>query len=332
MGSQASVIPFEGIFPQNIKFVGFNNLGNSCYMNSVLQSILNSKYCVEYFEKLNESVRPLNLTEEIKSSLLNNLLCIYRMRKSQKEQIHVISPKLFHEKLITSAIGFTRGRQSDAHELYVALLDNFDNTINQINEKYHQKLPLFTSLFQSKSISCSQCLCCGSESEYSEEFVSFFLGLKNKTSLTDRLRALQSPEYLSGTGKRECAICKISQEKRVLTTFPNLPNVLVFQIQRFEYDKVNQQLKKLKNIVPFPSALLFQNRQYSLSSVIVHIGESLESGHFVSLLRVEDHWVLANDSNLTMMSDIEVEEYFARGKVPGMSFTSSYLLFYDFVQ
>lgn len=332
MGGQQSCLPFDGAFPESQKFISFSNLGNSCYMNSVLQAILNSKYFILFFENLHTTLKNIDLSDEDKDSLLYNLLCIYRIRKSQKEQTHVISPKLFHENLIKAGIGFTRGRQSDAHELYVALLDNFDNQINKFNSTYKLNIPLFSSLSHARSESCSQCLCCGAESNSSESFVTFFLGIKNKTSLTDRLRALQSPEYLSGAGKRECTICKISQEKRVMTTYPEIPNVLVFQIQRFEYDKVNQQLKKLKNVIPFPSSLVFCDRHYKLSSVIVHIGESLESGHFVALLRVDEKWVLANDANLILMSEVEVEEYFTRGKVPGQSFTSAYLLFYDFIE
>ena len=319
----------SSFFPTTVKFVKMQNLGNTCYMNSVLQAFLNSEYVLKFLEKVKETIGKKEISKSISDSLLYELMNIVDFRKKMKEQEVIFQPEAFLNKLTTQMPQFVKGQQHDAHELYVSLLDSFDSTINEINKAYNSELPLFSSLSKGNSLSEIQCLMCGNASRDFEEFESFFLSIKEKTSLTYRLKVMQAPEYMNGTGKRFCSKCKINQEMRSVMTYTHIPEIVVFQLQRFEYDRKTKSLKKLNQHIPFPSELTFNNRYYKLKTVIVHIGESITFGHFVALMLIHEKWVLASDSKFTLLDDAEVDEYFACGTVSGSSIPSAYLLFYE---
>ena len=173
---------------------------------------------------------------------------------------------------------------------------------------------------------------CGNASRDFEEFESFFLSIQERTSLTNRLKVMQTPEYMNGAGKRFCSKCKINQEMKSVMTYTHIPKIVVFQFQRFEYNRKTQNLKKLKEHVPFPSELTFNKRFFQLKTVIVHIGETLTYGHFVALMRINEKWVLASDSRFTLLDDTAVDEYFSCGTVSGSSTPAAYLLFYEEIE
>jgi uncharacterized UBP type Zn finger protein len=81
--------------------------------------------------------------------------------------------------------------------------------------------------------------------------------------------------------------------------------------------------------VPFPSVLDTGSVLYELKSVVVHIGSHLNNGHFVAIIRIKERWILANDSELTVLRNDEVEEFFAVGEGKHVCSTTAFLLFYE---
>ena len=321
--------PFSLNFPPTVKFLKLCNLGNTCFMNSIIQALLNSRYVNDFLQNISDTTKTLDLSEEIQNSLLMELIKLKETKDTMKEQELIFSPTSFSDKLFQQMPQFVKGHQQDAHEFYISFLDSFDNTIKTINEKYHTSLSLFSNLSKGSSISETQCLMCGKMSHDFEEFETFFLSIKERTSLTHRLHIMQTPEYMFGPGKRFCSKCKINQEMKSVMTYTAIPKIVVFQFQRFEYDKTTRSLKKLKEHIPFPTELTLDKRIFQLKTVVVHIGERLSSGHFVALMRIQQKWVLASDSRFSIMDDTTVDEYFSCGTSKFKSTPSAYLLFYE---
>jgi Ubiquitin carboxyl-terminal hydrolase len=102
---------------------------------------------------------------------------------------------------------------------------------------------------------------------------------------------------------------------------PEPPQVICFQIKRFEYDPITKREAKMQDRFSFESEILdlssvFSSTSekpvepvfYRLSSCINHHGGSLRGGHYTSYVRKEDHWYHCNDSTVTAVSAAEVKK------------------------
>ena len=94
--------------------------------------------------------------------------------------------------------------------------------------------------------------------------------------------------FVGGTGKKLDMI--------------NPPQVLVLHISRFD-----SGLQKIDNFVKFPSELTTEhitsgNGQfltYRLRGLIVHVGASIASGHYVGYVLIQGKWYKADDTKIT---------------------------------
>jgi len=74
------------------------------------------------------------------------------------------------------------------------------------------------------------------------------------------------------------------------------PELLIIQLKRFE------QHRKLRNNVFFPLILDCVQPQKSLQAVVVHLGASLSSGHYVTFVRTPQGWYRFDDIDVTSVS------------------------------
>jgi ubiquitin C-terminal hydrolase len=100
------------------------------------------------------------------------------------------------------------------------------------------------------------------------------------------------------------------------------PSVLVFQLKRFEYDVQSRTYCRLDSEFEFGQTVAFSNANYVLHGVVLHAGQ-LSSGHYTSLVRIGDRWLLFNDSSVEPISESDFEN-----AAFGRSHTAAYLLFY----
>jgi ubiquitin carboxyl-terminal hydrolase 12/46 len=335
MGNEPSSILLEKLgphFPDSVKFMKIPNIGNTCYANALIQALFNSTYFIAWLEAISRPLGFACTSTDVQTSLLVQLLSIYRSLKLSKSREFVARPKLFLDAVVQTCPDLRIGTQHDAHELFMLMLSSFDATIESINSGKPDPLPLFSKLFSCHSITSSQCLMCGYILESLDDFTSFYLSIEQRQSLVARLRSAQSYEYLHGPGKRDCRHCRIPQEMKIQCQYVHLPEIALFQLQRFEVNRYTNQTRKLSQVVPFPSMLTLNETQYELRSVVVHIGPELTSGHFVAILRINEKWILANDERLSLLKNDQVEEFFLSGEDPAASCSTAYLLFYEMIK
>ena len=115
----------------------------------------------------------------------------------------------------------------------------------------------------------------------------------------------------------KCAQLKIRKHSMLITE----PEVLILQLMRYKFDDREQLVKKVHQEVLSPPTLILQSgKTFSLHSIINHIGENTQSGHY-------NHVLFEPDNNKCILVDDEsisfVDNY--QEKVKAISYISIYI-------
>ena len=107
---------------------GLCNLGNTCYMNSIIQ-------CLFYTPLMNQfciNISSLDISEDKKEKasskiILQEFVKLFAELKYSKNKR--ISPKEFYNQFILTNSSFQGGRQHDSHEFLVIILNNLHDSL-----------------------------------------------------------------------------------------------------------------------------------------------------------------------------------------------------------
>jgi hypothetical protein len=124
-------------------------------------------------------------------------------------------------------------------------------------------------------------------------------------TLTDALNEFTKTETLTGDNKVHCQKCGTKRTATKGLRLATAPSILVCHLKRFAYDEYGE-LVRLRKKVRFPLRLEigdFMSRvnkarppPYDLVAVLVHQGQSCDSGHYISYVKNNGEWFLCNDS------------------------------------
>lgn len=297
-------------------YVGIENQGATCYLNSLLQS---------YFFTLNfkEKVYQIPTEDEIKMDLGN-----YQLYKSQSKSVPLSLQRIFYkletskqaiESLeLTQSFGWTTAdafEQHDVQELNRILMDKLENKM-----KGTEIDGCFNDIFVGKMKSFIRCLNVDYESSRVEDFWDIQLNVKSLKGIKESFENYIDLELLDGDNKYDAGEFGLQDaEKGVI--FESFPPVLHIQLKRYEYDFNIDQMTKINDRYEFDQSIDLkpylsksaenydENWEYELHGVLVHQGD-VSMGHYYAMIKpsLEDKWFRFEDDRVVRVTPYQVFE------------------------
>ncbi|EFA08994.2 Ubiquitin carboxyl-terminal hydrolase nonstop-like Protein [Tribolium castaneum] len=332
---------------------GLLNLGQTCFMNCIVQALMHTPLLRDYF-----------LTEEHNCKGMSGRCLVCEVSKLFQEFYNGTRvPLALHELLHliwTHARHLAGYEQQDAHEFFIATLDVLHQhcletmpDLKPVNVGKNSRCPciidqIFTGGLQSDVV-CQKCNGVSTTidpiSDFSLDLGPVTVGGRPPTSLVDCLERFTRAEHLGENSKIMCSNCQSKQESTKQLTMNTLPIVISFHLKRFQHmnevkthtkskqkSLISSQMeKKISTTISFPEMLdmtPFMSRsktdspfpsdnRYSLFAVINHIGNSINVGHYTAYVRqLQDYWYKCDDHVITRATLKEVLD------------SEGYLLFY----
>jgi ubiquitin C-terminal hydrolase len=113
-------------------------------------------------------------------------------------------------------------------------------------------------------------------------------------------------EVIDSNNMVKCNSCLIKTRAKVTNSFCNLPKILVIHLKRFNMNNFGFFGRKKSNRIIYPLKLDLskyvdddKEYQYQLVSVNVHLGSSMNQGHYISIVKLstDNGWYVFNDNN-----------------------------------
>ncbi|XP_076958435.1 ubiquitin C-terminal hydrolase 22-like [Bidens hawaiensis] len=330
----------KSCFPVGLR--GLNNLGNTCFMNSVLQALLHAPPIRNYFLSGRHDRDSCRKTSSDRFCLSCDIDVIFSEVFSGDRVPY--SPAQFLYSWWKLSENLACYEQQDAHEFFMSVLDRIHEkegktkNTNKDNGDCHCVVHrAFSGLLRS-DVTCTTC---GFTSttydpcvDLSLDFNTNFDHKPQKSSeppistLTSCLDLFTRPEKLGSDQKLYCQNCRERQESVKQMSIKRLPLVLCLHVKRFEHSLVRKASRKIDRHLQFPFNLdmtpyvsssivrkRFGNRifafegdesefstNFEVFAVITHLG-MLESGHYITYLRLNEQWYKCDDAWITEVDD-----------------------------
>lgn len=274
-----SISPLED---GSIGKTGLQNLGNTCYMNSVLQCLSATSPLSHYF--LNGShMRDVVKENKLGSRGILPLAYANLLSFLWKGNYKFIVPTTLREFCGRLNEDFRNNRQQDANDFFVFFVDLLHEDLNQnyskvrlkeltvAEERIRETLPIqkasqiewdrwthsnfsvVARQFGGQHASRLRCLACGFTSTSFETFYSIPLEIpmKGKSNIYQCLENYTKEEKLDKDNNWKCPQCNKVQQTSKKITITRAPSVLVIQFKRFKASK-HVWMDKIKTKVDFP--------------------------------------------------------------------------------
>ncbi|KAG2609934.1 hypothetical protein PVAP13_4KG076100 [Panicum virgatum] len=264
---------------------GLRNLGNTCYLNSVLQ-------CLTYTEPFAAYLQSGKHKSSCRTSGFCALCALQNHVKTALQSTgKIVTPSDIVKNLRCISRSFRNSRQEDAHELMVNLLESMHKCClpsgvpSESQSAYEKSLvhKIFGGRLRSQ-VKCTRCLHCSNKFD---PFLDLSLDIAKATTLVRALQNFTEEELLDGGQKQyQCERCRQKVVAKKRFTIDKAPNVLTVHLKRFSPFNPREKIDKrvefqpVLDLKPFVSDSKGSDFKYSLYGVLVHAGWNTQSGHY----------------------------------------------------
>ncbi|XBW36977.1 hypothetical protein QEN19_002557 [Hanseniaspora menglaensis] len=271
-------------------YIGFENQGATCYLNSLLQTYFMLQKFRDMVYKIDTSGKtdPTNHVELALQRLFYNL-------QTSRTAVNTVE--------LTKSFGWDSGDsfvQNDIQEFNRLLLDKLEDSMD------------LKFLFVGEMKSYIRCINVKYESSKIEEFWDIQLNVKNMSSIQESFDHYIEEEILEGENSYYTDKFGF-QKARKGVIFKKFPSILFIQLNRFEYDFNLDKLLKINDNFVFTDTLDLSeyveksigDEIYKLHGVLVHSGD-LDTGHYYAILKPKDTWMTFDDDKVWKVREEEV--------------------------
>lgn len=310
------------------------NLGNTCYLNTVLSVLGNCLGFTHYFvsNEFSKSLTPSNM-EKGEHTFLKQYISVLVGLYSKNQ---TISPKTLNDNLHKFLPGVTKGYQHDAYEVMMGILDLLHNALMKpinnyilgpLDTKVHRHLlesrkvyhdhfktgySIINELFFGQYIQKVKCTQCNELSFTYQPFMSINLPIIKISGQLPTIYDMLNSYFRKQVVNKQCnGKCKTSTDHTLKTRIIKLPKYLIIHFKRFD-----NKLNKVEALVPFPSELEMsdysllidsQSVEYNLMNIVNHVGSSIGGGHYYNFNRTFDgEWMAIDDDNTRKIESTNV--------------------------
>ena len=286
---------------------GLWNLGNSCYFNSVVQCL----YHCPTFKRAIETVP----SEVLLVAVVNQLQILFGDMTAGGPFSYITPTECLTAAMnipeCKSAGMIVNGPQQDAGEFLVHLLTHFEATCRHLSD-----------IFEGQLVSIRTCQHCFYSHRGNQPFKLYSLQMDlpvtNVIQPIDLYKLMHYFHRTENLSDSHCEHCNTHNSKKKLSII-TLPRILVIHLSRF------RGLQKINKHVRFDAQVSIKhnidnneyNTQYQLTGIVVHIGPSIQVGHYVSYVRAGEMWFKMNDDRVRTVSWLTVQRQ------------KAYLLFFE---
>ncbi|XP_022937768.1 ubiquitin carboxyl-terminal hydrolase 23 isoform X1 [Cucurbita moschata] len=294
---------------------GLQNLGNTCFLNSVLQ-------CLTYTEPLAAYLQSGKHQNSCHVAGFCALCAIQKhVSRALQSSGRILAPKDLVSNLRCISRNFKNARQEDAHEYMVNLLESMHRCClplglpSESPSAYEKSLvhKIFGGRLRSQ-VKCMQCSFCSNKFD---PFLDLSLDIVKADSIHKAFKNFTTPELLDG-GERQYQCQRCKQKVKALKQFTvyKAPYVLTIHLKRFQSYNLEEKIhKKIQfsptlDLAPFVSGSYADgDLKYTLYGVLVHHGGSTRSGHYYCYVRTSSGmWYALDDNRVSHVGDRTVFE------------------------
>ncbi|KAJ7471011.1 hypothetical protein FB451DRAFT_1472862 [Mycena latifolia] len=304
---------------------GLLNLGQTCFMNVVLQCFIHNPLLRNYFLGDKHNHKQCKVEEDCTCCEMDKLFT-----EIFSDETTAYGPINFLVSTWKKSAELSGYAQQDAHEFFISTLNHIhSNSRGSTNVSCNC---IIHSTFAGQLQSDVVCGRCSNVTSTVDPMLDISLELKGKAgegasgenTLTACLKRYTQPEKL-GSKQYSCAKCKTAHEASKRLSIRKLPPVLSFQLKRFEHKtsdkssarKIDAQIRfpATLNMAPFTTLVMRAAEkensspafsypgpaamyEYDLFAVINHEGQ-INNGHYTNFARFEDEWYRFDDDKVT---------------------------------
>jgi ubiquitin C-terminal hydrolase len=291
---------------------GLQNVGNTCFLNAVVQVLRNIKSFKEF----------ILTTKIIEGTPGEELIHTMRILFTKMERCDVVIPMNFNQIIqkLSQQYGnsqFRGLRQNDSHELLIFILDLiYEAAAKQPNYNVNTTCPMIKTWnnhfkaegnFISNHMFCQsydQIICdnCHHISYSYHPMLTVTLALpEHNCTLEECLDKYRSTQILDDQNRYKCEKCGIKTNAQHIMNIGKSSTILIITLNRF-----SNRRQKNNIAVDIPRNLTIDNisshgnicKNYKLIGSIIHHG-STSSGHYIANCLINNRWYICNDEQVT---------------------------------